>query len=173
MHRRQTTPLPKIWLMTDKRSQASLYPALAALPRGSGVIFRHYNLAPDERRSLFGAVQYYTKARRLTLVLAGSVKLAKAWRADGSHGNHRGALTAPVHSLRERIAAERAGARLLFASPVFATRSHPGAKSLGRMGLARLSKDAKAPVVALGGMNAKRAKRLNVYGWAAIDAFMR
>jgi thiamine-phosphate pyrophosphorylase len=157
--------------MTDERSQAGLYPALAALPRGSGVIFRHYSLLGDERRALYDVVRFYAKARRLVLVLAGSQKLAQAWRADGSHGRHRGALTAPIHSLRERLAAEQAGVKLLFISPVFATRSHPGAKALGRIGLAKLSIGAKAKTIALGGMNARRARGLAVYGWAGIDAF--
>jgi thiamine-phosphate pyrophosphorylase len=171
MQRRQNRPLPRTWLMTDERSQAGLYPALEALPRGSGVIFRHYSLPDDERRMLFEAVRHYTNSRRLTLVLAGTPQLAQQWRADGSHGRHRGALTAPVHSRRQLIAAERAGAKLLFISPIFATRSHPGAKPLGRIGLGRVRQGARLPVIALGGMNAKRARTLGVYGWAGIDAF--
>jgi thiamine-phosphate pyrophosphorylase len=173
MHRRQKRPLPKIWLITDERTQANLYPALEALPRGSGVIFRHFSLAEEERRTLFEAVRFLARRRRLWLILVGPEKLARAWRADGSHGLHRGAVSAPVHNLREMIVAERGGAQLLFVSPVFATRTHPGAKGLGRIGFARVSQKAKLPVIALGGMNSKRAKTLNSHGWAGIDAFAR
>jgi len=84
----------------------------------------------------------------------------------------RGAVSAPVHSLRERVAAERAGTRLLFVSPVFPTRSHPGARSLGRVRFGALMRGARARVIALGGMTQARAKSLSgfgIYGWAAID----
>jgi thiamine-phosphate pyrophosphorylase len=77
-----------------------------------------------------------------------------------------------VHSLREIRQAERAGAELLFLSPVFPTRSHPEAKSLGRLRFALLARQTKLPVVALGGMSGQRAKALSgAYGWAAIDAW--
>ena len=66
----------------------------------------------------------------------------------------------------------RLGARLLFVSPIFATRSHVGAKGIGRRGLARLVHQTDRPVIALGGMTRARFKALRgmgVCGWAAID----
>jgi thiamine-phosphate pyrophosphorylase len=63
---------------------------------------------------------------------------------------------------------------LLFVSPVFATRSHRGAKPLGRVRFGLLIRGAKRPVIALGGMDSHRArtlKQMGIYGWAAIDAF--
>ncbi len=161
--------------MTDARMGEALWPSLAALPKGSGVVFRHYQ-APD-RKALFKAVQRVAKARRLILVLAGSEREATGWKAMGSHGQSRhrkaGLRTAPVHNHRERIAAERMGADLLFVSPVFATRSHIGSKGLGRVRFGQLTRDAKMPVIALGGMTKARAKTLKIWGWAAIDALTR
>lgn len=153
--------LPALWLMTDERMGDGLFPALRRLPKGSGVVFRHYSLARAERQALFEQVERIARARRLLLIAGGS-----------EHGRHRGAITAPVHSIRERIAAESAGAGLLFVSPVFPTRSHPGARVLGRVGFGMLVRGARAPVIALGGMTRKRARSLSVfgiYGWAAID----
>jgi thiamine-phosphate pyrophosphorylase len=154
--------LPRLWLMTDERMGDALLPSIAALPRGAGVIFRHYGLAKEERSALFNAVERIARKRRLVLLIGGS-----------EHGRHRSAITAPVHSVPERIAAERAGAQLLFVSPVFSTQSHPGARALGRVGFGRICRGARRPVIALGGMTRDRAKGLRqfgIYGWAAIDA---
>ena len=180
MPRRQ--PLPRLWLMTDERVGGDLLAALERLPRGSGVIFRHYATPPAERRRLFETVRAVTRRRRLLLLLAGSPREAIAWRADGVHGRsghvrtaRRLMRTAPAHGRREAIGAARVKADLILLSPVFATRSHPGAKSLGpiRFGLACAK---RCGIIALGGMDAQRFKRLRAlgaYGWAAIDALTR
>ncbi len=170
MHRRQ--PLPRLWLMTDERQGEGLWDALERLPRGSGIVFRHYSLPPAARKALFRKVERAARKRRLLILAAG----AQALGADGTHGHRRkqrGRLSsAPVHRLREIRAAERAGADLLFLSPVFPTRSHPGATTLGRMGFASLARRTRLPVIALGGMDERRARGLqNAYGWAAIDAW--
>jgi len=160
--RHSNQALPRLWLMTDERMGDHLLPALSRLPKGSGVIFRHYALPARERLTLFRAVSRIAKARRLILLVGGK-----------DHHPKHGATTAAVHSVRERIAAERAGAKLLFVSPVFATVSHPGARPLGRARFGLLVRGARRPVIALGGMNARRARSLQsfgIYGWAAIDA---
>ena len=43
---------PREWLMTDERIGDRLWEAIAALPSGAGVVFRHYSLADRERREL-------------------------------------------------------------------------------------------------------------------------
>lgn len=176
MPRRQ--PPPRLWLMTDERQGEGLWPALERLPRGAGVVFRHRALAPGERRRLFERVRAVARKRRLLLLLAGPPAEARRWGADGSHGRGRaprGALrSVSAHDLREIRAAERQGADLVFLSPVFATRSHPGTEPLGPVRFGLLARAARVPVVALGGMDAKRARALlatGVYGWAAIDAW--
>jgi thiamine-phosphate pyrophosphorylase len=168
--------------MTDERMGAALLPSIAALPKASGVVFRHYSLLPDERRALFARVRKIARKRRLVLILAGSPKLACAWKADGIHGRARGWVgavasvhTAPVHNVREVKAAERNGADLLFASPLFATKSHKGKAGLGRVRFGMLIAGAKRPIIALGGMNPMRARSLSmfqIYGWAGIDALI-
>jgi thiamine-phosphate pyrophosphorylase len=171
-------PAPSLWLMTDERQGDALWTALAALPAGAGIVFRHYHTDPRERRRLFAAVRRVARARRLVLVLAGAARQAAAWRADGVHGRNatrtaRPLLrTAPAHDARELIAAGRAGADRIFLSPVFATRSHPGAGALGPVRFGLMAGRSSA-VIALGGMDARRAKRLQALGssgWAAIDA---
>jgi thiamine-phosphate pyrophosphorylase len=166
--------------MTDERQGEVLWAALAALPRGAGVVFRHHRTPPDERRRLYEKVRAVARRRRLVLVLAGPARVAAAWRADGAHGRAirrsiRPLLfTAPAHDRSELVAAREAGADLVFLSPLFATRSHPGGRTLGLVRFGMIAQaEPRTCVIALGGMDATRARRLRElgsYGWAAIDA---
>lgn len=172
--------MPLIWLMTDERiGDAALLAAVARLPRGrAGVIFRHYRTEPGARRALFDAVRAIARRRRLMLMLAGTAREAAAWAADGWHGRdaRRAARpmrhSAPVHDAREMVAARRGGADMVLLSPLFPTRSHPDAASLGRVRFAGLTRGATMPVVALGGVRAEHERMLRgigAAGWAAID----
>ncbi len=81
-----------------------------------------------------------------------------------------------VHNIPERIKAERAGVDLIFVSPVFATLSHANISPLGLVRFAQITRDAKVPVIALGGITHKKAKslrRFRLHGWAAIDGLAR
>lgn len=166
MPRRQ--PLPRLWLMTDERQGEALWAALERLPPGAGVVFRHYGLEPGKRRRLFERVRKLARRRRL-LLMAGA-----GLRGDGVHnGRGPGFRSASAHNLRELKAAERAGAQLVFLSPAFATRSHPDARALGPVRLGLIARQARVPVIALGGVDARTARRLpHIYGWAGIDAWM-
>lgn len=169
-------PLPKIWLLSDARNDAALERALKRLPRGSGLIFRHYHLDPVERRARFKALQRHARHHGHRIVLSGSVAQARCWGADGAYGADlsRGPALlrlVTVHSLRELRRARRADAVLL--SPVFPTRSHPGGKVLGPLRWKALAARSPVPVIALGGMNPRRAQRLKAQHWAGIDAFLR
>jgi thiamine-phosphate pyrophosphorylase len=162
-------PLPRLWLMTDERQGDELLAAVARLPRGAGIVFRHYATPARERRALWEEVRRIGRRRGLCLIAAGPVLPG----ANGTH-NCRGAgiRTWSAHNLREMRAAERAGAKLVFLSPVYATRSHPGAPPLGPGRFALLAHQARVPVIALGGMDAQRFRALRgAYGWAAIDAW--
>ena len=170
-------PLPKIWLMTDPRLGDGLLAAVRKLPTGSGVVFRHYQSPASERLILFRQIQRICRQRGHVLVLAGP----DDWRAYGVHGRSRfrpaQIATMPVHSVREIRDAQKLAADLVFLSPLFATRSHPGARALGLLQFSRLAKlVGPTKVIALGGMTRNKAQSITnriAYGWAGIDAFMR
>lgn len=172
---RPRQPLPRLWLMTDPRMGEALWTALERLPRGAGVVFRHYQLPPAERAELFARVRRVARRRRLVLLVAG----APLRGADGRHGcgtdvRVHGLTTGAVHHRRDLVEARRARVDAVFASPVFATRSHPGAPALGRARFGLLIRGMRVPVIALGGMDARRARSLapfRIHGWAAIDAW--
>jgi thiamine-phosphate pyrophosphorylase len=167
MRRRQ--PLPRLWLMTDERQGDGLFDAMRRLPRGAGIVFRHYSLAAAERRALFESVLALARRRGLLLVAGGPGLTG----ADGAHNRRApGLRTFSAHNLRQIRAAERRRADLVFLSPVFATRSHPGGRILGRRRFARLVRQTPVAVIALGGVDEIRFRGLRgAYGWAAIDAW--
>jgi thiamine-phosphate pyrophosphorylase len=174
--RRRHPPLPRLWLMTDERI-ADLPGAVARLPKGSGVVFRHHATDAMERLALFRQVRQIACARRLTLILADTPRIARAWGAVGAHHRSRlasrGLRTMAVHNGRELATARRTRADLIFVSPVFPTRSHPGARILGPVRLGLMIGAARRGTIALGGMTAgtmRRLQGLGLHGWAAIDA---
>lgn len=171
MRARHPLPLPRVWLMTDERLGDDLWQALRRVPPGGGVIFRHYATPAGERRWLFLKVRRAAQARRLVVVSARGLLPG----ANGVHGiGGSGLITWSAHDRRQAIAAKRAGAHIVFVSPVFATRSHSGSEGLGPMRGAGVAMGLGMQVIALGGMNARRYRRLRplgFYGWAGIDAF--
>ncbi|HUQ12956.1 MAG TPA: thiamine phosphate synthase [Novosphingobium sp.] len=160
---RARKPLPKLWLISDARNDAVLDRAIARLPRGSGVIFRHNHLSPNKRAARLREVRRLCRRFGHRFEIAG--------QDYGAPVPNRRLATA--HSLREIARANRFRAEAVLLSPVHSTRSHPGAKALGRVRFLLLAKSARAPVIALGGMTARRFRGLPVHGWAAIDALSR
>jgi thiamine-phosphate pyrophosphorylase len=182
MRARQT--LPNLWLISDERNDAQLERALKRLPRRSGFIYRHYHLAPDQRRARFEKLARIARARGHAIIVAGEgygppsssqrklgslkVRVPPAFKRSQLSPGRR-AFLATAHTLREIGAANRAGADAVLLSPVFPTRSHPDGKTLGPTRFRLLARSSKAPVIALGGMIRHRARALQWPRWAAID----
>lgn len=174
MDQRQTLPL--IWLVSDARNDAVMEAALRALPPGSGFVFRHYHLDAEARRARFEGLARGA-GRGHVMVLAGAVEEASDWGAQGVYGAPDTITGAPggllrlasAHDGSQLRAAQAAGANGVFLSPVFATRSHPGASTLGIHGFHVLAQQSAIPVIALGGMTPARARTLGWPRWAAID----
>ena len=169
-------PLPSLWLLSDERNDAELEKALVRLPRGSGLIYRHYHLAPADRVARYHVLALIARSRGHAVILADSALTAREWGADGFYGAPfslyptRDLLTlATAHDLTEIGQANRMRADAVLLSPVFATRSHPGAEVLGPLRFRTLASHANMPVIALGGMDAGKAHRLGWPRWAAID----
>jgi thiamine-phosphate pyrophosphorylase len=166
---------PKIWVVSDRRNDAALELILRRLPRGSGLIYRHYHLAPAERRARFVILAALARRHGHLVALAGAPREARRWRADASYGapaRGPGPRLVTAHSLREIARARGAGGAegaAIVLSPVFTTRSHPGARPLGPLRFRLLARRSGLPVIALGGMTASRARRVGAARWAAID----
>lgn len=175
---KRQTLIPAVWLISDARNDAQLERALKRLPRGSGLIYRHYHLDEPKRRARFNTLARMARACGHMVVLAGSAAQARRWGADGAYGSPAKLTRGPaclrlvtVHSLRELGRAGRADAVLL--SPVFPTRSHPGAATLEALRFLLIARQSSVPAIALGGMTAGRARQLCGHSWAAIDGLTR
>lgn len=183
MHRRHRKKLPGLWLVTDERvGDDALLAAAARLPRGrAGILFRHYRTSAAARRALFGRLRAIARRRGLLLLLAGDRRDATGWGADGWHGHGMKVVgrhlvrSAPAHDARQVVAASRARVDMVLISPLFPTRSHPGAPALGRIRFAALARRTDAAVMAMGGVRAAHRpmlRALGANGWAAIDGLV-
>lgn len=159
--------------MTDARNRAGLADAIARLPRGSAVVFRDGDLPREERRRHFRRVARLCAGKHLLLVAGEPVR--GDWRAVGRHNSRR--RDRPLHSMavhdtRQAAEARRRKVDASLVSPVFLTRSHPGARVLGRWGFAALARRCPGGVIALGRLTSARFRRLRPLGadgWAAIE----
>jgi thiamine-phosphate pyrophosphorylase len=173
----------------DRLSGDTLLAAIAQLPPGALVILRQRGGDWSTRLREAQAVRRACRAQRAMLLVAGDARLARAVGADGVHWPERRARLGPArpwpralatcaaHGVPGLVAARRIGADAVLLSPVFATRSHPGAAPLGivRWGLARRTGGC-VPVLALGGVtctSAGRLRGLHPDGYAAIDGWIR
>ncbi|MET1754223.1 thiamine phosphate synthase [Novosphingobium sp. RD2P27] len=169
--------LPAIWLISDARIDERLEAALRRLPRGSGFIFRHYHLPLPERRARFRALMKISRRHGHLTVLADEAQQARRWKAQGAYGSSK-RLTrglallrlVTAHSLKEIGDANRMRADAVLISPVFSTRTHPGAPTLGSIRYRLLAARSRVPVIALGGMNPARAQAIGANRWAAIES---
>lgn len=178
---RRGRALPRLWLFTDPERLPDPLAAAARLPPGAaGVVAR--GLAPG----MLARLAALARRRRLRLVVAGDGRAALRIPGAGLHladrepgARHRLAflaarrgrpLSAAAHGRAGLARARRLGADLVFLSPVFPTRSHPGAPTLGPLRWAALARRAGRPVAALGGIVAPAAGRLPRFaaGLAAI-----
>ena len=173
-------PWPREWLMTDERIGDRLWKAIDALPEGgAGIVLRHYSLSAGERNRLARQVSDICGQRDLVLAVARDGELAADVGAQLVHNPLARPNGLPIsrsaHSAEEAAAANRAGASLIFLSPMCETRSHPGRKAMA-VDLARqIVAGSTVPVIALGGMNRARLAELadvGFYGWAGIDAWL-
>lgn len=193
-HARQ--PLPPLLALTDPVRAPDPYESLAGASPGAGLIWRPYGTTVT--RADVVALTRAAHARGCLLILAGQSSLAVS--ADGLHlpehmlnspytdqcfaARRRPKpgfiVTAAAHCERAVIAAARAGVDAVLISPVFATKSHASATTLGVTRFARLAHLAASlglGAYALGGVtDEEKHRRLtgsNATGIASIGFFAR
>ena len=175
--------LPRLWLMTDE-TRGDAEGAMARLPPGSAMIFRHYGAG--HREALGAHLHKLARTHGHLFLVAGDPRLAARLNADGFHAPQalahripharrllpRGLVTLAVHDARGLITAQRYAPDGVIVSPVFPTISHPGASALGPVRFAALAHATAIPVIALGGMTSQRFGRLKgsqALGFAGIS----
>jgi thiamine-phosphate pyrophosphorylase len=161
--------LPRLWLFSDPTRLPDPRAAMAALPRGAGMVAR--GLAPR----LLTDVVRLARQRGLRLLVAGDGRTALALGAGLHVPDRRESLGLLPFLIARRAApgafilgmaahgGQRGAARarrlrpdLLFLSPLFPTQSHPGAPALGALRWVALARSLPAPCMALGGVSPAR-----------------
>jgi thiamine-phosphate pyrophosphorylase len=174
--------LPDIWMISDARNDARIEQALRACRAAAGLMFRHYHLAAARRARFDSAGQHGARAHgHLVIALAGSAARGAAleggrglWSACGSaRGGPALLRLVTAHSLREMAQAHQARADAILLSPVFATRSHPGAQTLGPVRFRLLARHAPDPGDRAGRHGPARRARAEMDKLAAIDGRAR
>src|SRR5258706_12551818 len=167
-------PDPPLLVVTD-RHQARLLLAdvvQAALAAGCRwVSMREKDLSDDDQIALASTLLPIARRHGARLTVPGDAALAKACGADGVHlpaGADAGEarkilgreklLGVSLHTVTEAEAIDPAVIDYAIAGPAFETPSKPGyGPEIGRKGLAEIARAARAPVLAIGGLNATRA----------------
>ena len=173
--------------MTDPVRTPDPAAVARGLPRGSGVILRHYD-SPEREELAHGLVKV-CRQKELVLLVGGDAALARKVGAGGVHlpeglvdlapqirrRHPRWIVTAAVHGREglRRAARHRVDAALL--APVFKTASHPDRDCLGPLRFRALGAGALVPVYGLGGISVQTIRRLQgarLAGVAVIGAAM-
>ncbi|WP_085444801.1 thiamine phosphate synthase [Magnetofaba australis] len=168
----QACPHPQRWMVAAARGGARHF------------LLREKELSAEQRQRLAEELMRLLAPLGAHLLLHGDVALAARIGAAGVHlaesedvAQARAALGAEAligrsaHHLDSANAALHAGANYVTLSPLFATRSHPGAPALGAERFAQLRQQIAGPVLALGGVtpdNAAEALRAGADGVAVI-----
>lgn len=169
-------------LFTDPARTPDPLAAARRLPPGAGVVFRPFGQA--EALAHGPALARLCRRRGLVLFAGADPGLAARLGADGVHLPERLArragsiatlrrrfiVTAAAHGLPAALAARRAGVAAVVVSPVFVSASPSAGRPLGPMALAGIARAARLPVYALGGVNARTARRLKLTGVCGIAA---
>ena len=179
--------LPALLLFSDALRLPDPIAALDRLPRGSGVVLRHYG-APG-RAALARALAPRGRERAIKVLIGADARLAIRAGAAGLHlpeaqmcsilafgsirQRKRFIVTISAHSLGAVFRAATRGADAAILGPVFPTASHPGRPGLGPLRFARFCRQSPIPIYAIGGIgpgNAARLKDSGAVGIAGIGA---
>ena len=178
-------PDPPLLLVTDRRqARRPLKDVVAdALKAGCRwVSLREKDLPQDEQILLARTLAASVRAHGAKLMLHSEAELARLAGADGVHlsaGVHpvrARALIGPgkligvsIHTVTEAEAIDPAVVDYAVAGPAFETASKPGyGPEIGRKGLLEITRAARVPVLAIGGINSARVGELVAVGAAGI-----
>jgi thiamine-phosphate pyrophosphorylase len=174
--------LPPAFFLTDPARTPDPAAIVAGLPRGWGVIYRHFG-APD-REAAAGGLAVACRKKGLAFLIGADARLALQVGADGVHWPNRMAEEVRRWAVRFRLQTVSAHgpaelARLTglpidaaLVSAVFPSASPSAGAALGALRLRRLSKLSPMPIYGLGGVNPENARQISGFaGLAAIGGW--
>jgi thiamine-phosphate pyrophosphorylase len=178
---------PSEFFFTDSLRTPDVFSIVKSLPKGVGIVFRHYD---HPKREYIGLkLSKLCKIQNRHLLVAKDFRLAKRLKAglhlpeyllNKVHKKDLGffdLVTASAHSLSALTRAKKLGIRAAFLSPVYKTLSHKNQKPLGQQKLFALAQLTSLPIYALGGINKCNKGHLkahkNIIGVGGIGLFLK
>ena len=148
----------------------------------TSIIYRNYN-SKIKDQDLILKIKNYCKKNSIEFYLSNDIRLALKLNLDGAYipsfnnclkhlaysFKKKFTIAGSAHTLKEIRIKELQKAKLIFISSVFKKKNY-----LGLNKFRNLSKNTKKKVIALGGINKKNIKKLNLtfsYGFAGISIF--
>jgi len=188
----QALLIPRLILISDRsRIEGERFFELvdAALAGGvDAVLAREKDMTSAKLLSFCARLRALTNKHQAKLIVHSQADVAKAVGADGVHvaaaaineiplirqwlGNANMLLSASCHNEEELAAASKNEADFALLSPVFPTKSHPGAAHLGAVRFQKVAKHAPIPVIGLGGISVKNRGEIADFGAAVIGAIL-
>jgi len=180
-----TLPDPPLLLLTDRRQARRPLADIVAAAMAAGcrwVSLREKDLPQDEQVLLIRALLPLVRERGGKLMLHGDALLAKIAGTDGVHLSAGADAIAArtqigrdklvgisIHTAAEAAAIDPGCVDYALAGPLFETASKPGyGPAIGHKGLLQISRAARVPVLAVGGINAARVGELIAAGAAGV-----
>lgn len=178
--------LPATIFLTDRQRIADTAQVIRTLPRHSLVIIRDYDV--QDRADYVKEMVTLSRRYGHKVLVGGDIRLALCTRADGVHFPEREVnkalgckrhrpywmVSTSAHSAKTLRRIAKGGLDFAMLSPVFPTKSHPGAKTLGMARFRGIGKAAALPLYPLGGIDQCTITQLKtavIPGVAAIGVF--
>ncbi len=188
----QSQRKPVAVFFTDRKKITDFEKIIKTLPKNSAIIIREYDLEKKDREIFAKKIINLARPQGLKILIGKDISLAKKVKADGIHFSDFDKLpliflkresftkkflfSFACHSLKSVLKAKKLKADMVFISPIFATTSHVGQKTIGLKHLAKFAFNSKNSnyLYALGGINKiniKAITKLNLGGFGAIEFF--
>jgi thiamine-phosphate pyrophosphorylase len=178
-------PDPPLLVVTDRRQARRPLAEIVAAALAAGccwISLREKDLPEDEQVPLLRTLLPPVHRSGARLCLHGNATLAQLAGADGVHlpsGSDpvaARALLGPqkligvsIHTVTEAAAIDPAAVDYALAGPAFETPSKPGyGPEIGRKGLLEITRAARVPVLAIGGINTARVAEVLAAGCAGV-----
>ena len=162
--------------MTDPNRTPDPIALALTLPPGCGLVYRAFGAA--DAMETARALRRIAERRGLMLLIGADARLAAGAGAHGVHLPERDLaratrlrarwphwrLTGAAHGARALRTAALCGLDAALLSPAFSSVSPSAGRPLGPMRVARLAREARLPIYALGGITPVTARRLQGCG---------